>query len=346
MPAGTGMTRTWPLETLPVFQAHPWLWNGHAMTVAAAFLPRPAPRAAPSERRPFHVDGETTVVACCDRAADPHAPALVLLHGLCGSADSGYMVGTAAKGRAAGFHVVRLNMRGCGDTAHLAPTLYHAGLTGDLACVLRELLAVDRPRAIVCVGFSLGGNILLRLAAELGEDAPAELLGIVAVSPPIDLEAAADALERPGMNEFYQRHFIGELRALLCRKANLFPKRYPLDGLDRVRTLRELDDRFTAPFCGFDDARHYYRSTSPLARIPDIRVPTLVISSQDDSLVPAESFDRPELRGNRWVRVLLTDRGGHVGFLARRPSRSADGVDADRWWVENRIVQLARWLVA
>ncbi len=335
-------------ESLPPFLPHPLLRSGHAMTLAGALLPRSwGAFETRVEARVFQVDETTRVIARCSRAEGGGSrPTLVLVHGLCGSALSRYMIGTAQKAHAAGFDTVRLNMRNCGGTEHLTPTVYHAGLTTDLAAVLRELIDVDGRTEIYCAGFSLGGNVLLKMLGELGERAGLLVRGAVAVSAPIDLAACADAIERGGLNGLYQRRFIRSLRTIVQRKHELFPERYSTEGLDSIRSIREFDDRVTAPHSGFGTAENYYRAASALRFIPAIRVPTYMISAADDTMIPAEALSRAEVRGNPFVHTLVTERGGHVAFLARRPARWEGGEDADVWWVENRVVQIVRGLSA
>lgn len=334
-------------EDFPAFDPHPLLRNAHAMTVAGVLAPRRNRFVGVlSEQRLFRTEDHTQVLAWCEWQPEPRAaPTLLLLHGLAGSADSVYVCGTADKAYAVGFNTVRLNIRNCGDTHHLTPTLYHSGLTGDLHAVLTELHERDGLGPIVLAGFSLGGNIILKLLGELASARPDYLFGAVAVSPPIDLATCSAAIEQGGFNEVYQARFLRRLKATLRRKAALFPAIYDLDGIDDLKTLREFDDRYTAPHMGFGNAANYYAQASSLPYIAQIRVPTLIISARDDAFIPAAPLDRAEVRGNPAVSVVVTDHGGHVAFIGRRPAMSAAHVDADRRWAENRIVQFASGLV-
>lgn len=335
-------------DSLPPFDPHPLLRSGHAMTLAGALVPRTwGAFEASVAAREFRVDDVTRVVARCSRVdGDVPRPTLVLIHGLCGSASSRYMIGTAKKAHAAGFDTVRVNMRNCGGTEHLTPTVYHAGLTADLFAVIRELVEVDGRTEIFCAGFSLGGNVLLKMLGELGAGAATYVRGAVAVSAPIDLAACAAAIESGGLNGLYQRRFIRSLRTIVRRKHELFPDRYSTEGLDDIRSIREFDDRVTARYAGFGTADNYYRTASALQFVPSIRVPTYMISAADDTMIPADVLARDEVRGNPFVHALVTARGGHVAFLARRPARWDGGEDADVWWVENRVVQIVRALSA
>ena len=318
------------------YRAPVWLRNGHLMTVFAwgrrrrlTSLPRP-------ELRKFRTEEHTTVVAAChwqpDRAA--HAM-LLLLHGLEGSSDAHYMRGIADKAWRAGMNVVRLNQRNCGGTEHLTPGLYHSGLTADPRAVVNELIEQDGLPAIVLAGYSMGGNVLLRLAGEFGGEAPPQLKGVAAVSPVIDLAACVEAMERR-RNWVYQWNFMRNLRARMLRKAKIFPETFDLTPLSRLRTIRGFDDTYTAPHHGFGDAANYYYQASALRLIDRIRIPTLIISAADDPFVPAVIFDAPEVRNNPAIRVEVLPHGGHCGFIGEC------GPDEDGYWAESAIVDFAR----
>lgn len=259
-------------------------------------------------------------------------PTLVLIHGLEGSSDSVYMLGTAAKAFAAGFNVVRLNLRTCGDTAHLTETVYNAGLSGDAHAVLRELIERDRLANVFIAGFSLGGNICLKLAGELGESAPRALRAVAAISPSIDLSRCADQIEAKE-NWLYQQTFVNSLKKRLRTIKKLYPEIYDLENLARTRTIREFDQRFTCFYGGYKDVEDYYSRASALPLIEKIRVPALVVHAQDDPFVPFESFQNRALAENPFIILLAPARGGHVGFVANASTRE------DRFWAENRIIE-------
>jgi hypothetical protein len=324
----------------PGFRPHPLLADAHLMTLAGA-LPRAGlgPFAVAGEERIFRVDGTTRILARCNWQPRRHAaPTLLLAHGLVGDARAGYMLGTAAKAFAAGFNTVRLNTRNCGGTEQLTRTSYHGGLTADLRAVGAHL-ADEGHRRIHLAGFSLGGNMVLKLAGELGHLAPRWLSGVVAVSPCIDFAAAAESLNRGVLNRIYQQRFVLRLKRILRNRHQLAPLDVGIEGLAAVRTLRELDDRFTSRLAGFRDVDDYYARASALPYMPTIRVPALVVTAVDDPLVPFASFQRPEVTANPAIRVLASQRGGHTSFIARAPSASRIWQDRDRYWAENRIVQ-------
>jgi uncharacterized protein len=320
------------------FVPHPLFAGAHAQTIVSSkHFPRA--RAFREERalyesRLFEVEpGNRVLLKCRWQRERRAAPTLLLLHGLEGSTDSLYVLGTAQKAFARGFNVVGMNMRNCGGTEHLAATLYHSGMTDDIRRVLLEELAGrERLTEVFLAGFSMSGNMVLRLAGDYGRDAPDALKGVAAVSPSIDLDSCASALERRG-NALYRWNFVKHLRNRVRRKVRLSPGAFDTSHLRRVRTIREFDERFTAPHGGYRDASDYYARTSSRAVIGEIRVPTLVIHSEDDPLIPAEPFRDAAVADNPDVLLVLTRRGGHVGFLSDR----AEG--EDRHWAENRVVE-------
>ncbi|MEZ5416894.1 MAG: alpha/beta fold hydrolase [Vicinamibacterales bacterium] len=224
------------------FDPAPLLAGGHRMTLYAWARPRRFPALPAAEVRYFQVAPDTRVLAHChwqaDRAA---APTVLLLHGLEGSSDSHYMRGMAEKAWRRGCNVVRLNQRNCGGTEHLTPGLYHSGLTADPLAVLRELAESDGLSRLAVCGYSLGGNIALKLAGELEPADAARVAAVAAVSPPIELAHCADALERRA-NAAYQWNFLRGLRGRLRRKVALYPDRYSVEALSRVDSVRTFDD--------------------------------------------------------------------------------------------------------
>ncbi len=309
-----------------------WLRNGHLMTIAASFWRRRFPRLPAGVPRLFEVEPGSRVRGECHWQQEPRAhPTLVLLHGLEGSIESGYMRGTAEKAYVTGFNVVRLNQRNCGGTEELTPTLYHSGLSGDIRAVLLELIATDGLPELFAAGFSMGGNLVLKMAGEFGDATPPEIRGFVAVSPAFDLAACADALAEP-QNFIYERHFVTELKRHMRHKAQLYPDRYPIDGMRGIRTVREWDDVITAPFCGFASADDYYARSSALQLVGAIRRPTLILTAKDDPFVPFETFGDAPLGANPNITFVATEHGGHCAFISREQGEG-------RFWAERRIVE-------
>ncbi len=311
-----------------------WLAGGHRMTIYAGLRRRVFPDLPPPEDRLFDVPPDTRLLARCHwqrRPADH--PTLVILHGLEGSADAHYVRGLSDKAWRRGFNIVRLNQRNCGRTEHLSPTLYHSGLSGDPRAVLEELAARDRLPRIGIVGYSLGGNLALKLAGELGDAFPPVLKAVVAVSPAIDLPCCMTAIERRA-NRVYELNFLRGLRERLAEKARLFPDRYDAAGLARIRSIRAFDARFTAPSFGFASAEDYYVRASAGRVVDRIRVPTLILSAADDPFVPPAQFSAPEVAGNPNITTVVTRHGGHCGFVARRDGRRSH----DGYWAEHAAV--------
>ena len=305
------------------------------MTIAATFWPRKFPSLPASVRREFEVEAGTRILAKCHWQPEPRlGPTLVLLHGLEGSSESGYMLGAADKAYRAGFNVLRMNQRNCGGTARLTPTLYNSGLSGDMRAVVNELISRDELPEIFVAGSSMGGNIVLKMAGEFGAEAPAELKGVIGICPAVDLAACADDLTE-WRNYIYSRHFVSSLKRSMRLKSAMYPGRYPLDGLSRVRTVREFDDVITARFCGFRDADDYYYRASALRVIAQICVPTLILTAQDDPFVPFATFGNGNFPMNPNVTVIAPKYGGHCAFISREGGE-------ERFWAEARVVEFCK----
>jgi uncharacterized protein len=302
------------------------------MTLYSWGNPRYFPTLPPPSRRYFDVDADSRVAADCHW--QPRAwehPTLIALHGLNGSSDAHYMRGLAAKAFGRGLNVVRLNQRNCGGTEPLSVGLFHSGLTADAAHVVHELGEIDGLPAIAIAGYSLGGNVALKLAAEYGTHAPRTLRAIAAVSPIIEIADCVRALERPG-NALYQWNFVRDLKRRIRRKERLRSGHFNLERLAAIRTVREFDDAYTAPYFGFRSAEDYYYRASSLRIIDRIALPTLVITAEDDPFVPSQPFYDPKLRGNSHIHLQVCEHGGHCGFVG--PSSGSD----DGYWAENQIV--------
>ncbi len=328
------------IERFPEFVPHPIAGGGHPGTITSALLDPRRRSVPPTPRRwIIAVDEHTSVTALCSWQPERRrAPTMVLVHGLTGDADSGYVRGTAMKAWLRGFNTVRVNVRNCGGTEALTSTLYHVGLSSDLRAVVSRLIDVGLPR-IYCTGFSMGANIVLKMAGEWGDDIPEAVRGLVAVSPPIELAASSKAIDTGFWNGLYQRSFLKELTALVRRKAEAHPGRYDVAALRGVRNLRDFDGRFVAPCFGFADADDYYERASAGRVVAAITVPTLVLHAADDSLVPIDAIAEWQARRPENVRFAITERGGHVAFLGAEPAVGADHRDLDRFWAENRVVE-------
>jgi predicted alpha/beta-fold hydrolase len=323
----------------PPFVPPRWLAGGHAQTIVGGLglaRRRPMPVEADEEVRTFRVEDGIELTALCNWLPEPRGRrTLVAVHGLTGDARSGYMVGLAQEAARAGRNTVRVNLRGAGESEEASPSIYNAGVSGDLLAVLRAL-AEEGFERVTAVGFSLGGNVALKLAGELGSELAELVDGLVAISAPIDLSRCADELDRTPMNRLYQRVFLRDLRAKLRRLHARLPERFPVEGLDAARSMREFDDRFTAPLGGYGDAATYYERCSAARLLRDVAVPALLVQARDDSFIPFDSFEDGAVAANARLRVLATDRGGHNAFYGarRRGERS-------RFWAEGRAVDFA-----
>ena len=262
MPAGKGAvpvladTETRPCGRFTATSAfRPLLRNGHAQTVVARYWPAPLDEARwPTRARLFRTEPDVQVLAHENRHRKRPAKGTILaLHGLTASGNVPYMRRLAQAGLIAGFDVVRLNMRNCGGTEHLAPTLYHSGLTIDLRRVVEQLA----PEPLFLIGYSMGGNVVLKLAGEWGEDAPAHVRGVCGISVPIELGVCARYLGE-SKNRVYEARFLRALRRTVELKQCLIPARFAKFRTGGVRSIYEFDDRITAPAFGFRDADDYY----------------------------------------------------------------------------------------
>lgn len=318
------------------FEPFPFLSNGHLMTIVPAlWLRRLPPVKIPGVDRLFQIKPRVQILARCHFAADAASrPTLIILHGLEGSSDTPYVLGMTHKALDRGMNVVRMNLRNCGDTLHLTPTLYNAGLSEDLIAVATELKERDGLTKIFAAGYSLGGNIVLKAASELGKDGANLFSGIGAVSPALDLELCVQALER-GFNRFYEQRFLFGLKSKVRIKQALFPEIYDISKLNSIRSVRGFDDTYTCVDAGYKDAAEYYEKASALPILHQAQVPILIIASKDDPIVPFVSFESPQLR-NPFIKLLATEHGGHSGFLGGAFEKN--GLIRDRFWAENRIV--------
>jgi predicted alpha/beta-fold hydrolase len=303
------------------------------MTLYSWGDPRRFPRLPPATMRYFDVAPDARVLAHCHWQERPwEHPTILALHGLNGSSDAHYMKGIAGKAFARGMNVVRLNQRNCGDTEHLSAGLYHSGLTADPRFVVDELIAVDGLTSIALAGYSLGGNLALKLAGEYGADAPAAVRAVAAVSPILEISLCVRALERRE-NVLYEWNFVRGLKQRMRRKERVRPGAFDLSLLKRIRTVRDFDEVYTAPYFGFADAEDYYHRASAMRVVDRIRVPTLIITAEDDPFVPSQPFQDRKVTGNPNITLQVCEHGGHCGFIGPR-----NGSEDDGYWAESRIV--------
>ena len=260
---------------------------------------------------------------------------LVIVHGLEGSSESGYVIGTGSKAWCAGMNVVRMNMRNCGNTESLGPSLYNSSMSHDVGVVAQALIAEEGLPRLALAGFSMGGNLVLKLLGEWGENAPPEIAAGIGVSPSMDLAPSADALHDRG-NRVYEMKFLWSLRRRIQRKAALYPGLYDLEYLRGLRSLRDFDDQITARYCGFLDSEDYYTRASASNVVDRIAVPTLILHAADDPFIRILPASREKLLHNPHITYVETRHGGHCAFLAE--ARGYDG----RWAERQAIAFLQR----
>jgi predicted alpha/beta-fold hydrolase len=246
------------------------------------------------------------------------------------------MRGLASKALGAGLNAVLLNQRNCGDTDDLGPGLYHSGLIEDAAFVIRQLADTDGVNRVVVAGYSLGGNLALRLAGTTPPETLPQVKGVCAVSPVLELADCVSALERRS-NIIYHWNFVRHLKRRMRRKNLHYPGRFDLSMLSGIGSVRQFDDVYTAPHFGFGTSANYYQRASAMRVVDRIQVPALVISAEDDPFVPGALFHDPRLTANPHITVVLTKHGGHCGFVEARKGRTDDG-----YWAERSIVKFAR----
>lgn len=299
------------------------------MTLAGNFLRRASSLPA-AEECLFRVDSDTQVMCHCHWQPDAERQAtIIIVHGLEGSSLSQYVIGNADKAWALGMNVVRMNMRTCGGTQGLTPTLYHSGLSGDVGAVLRSVIEQKNLQRVGLVGYSMGGNLVLKLAGDLGADAPEALKAVAAVSPAADLAASADAMHVGG-NRIYEWKFLISLMRTYERKRKLHPDRYK--KVERYPTsIREFDDVITARYCGFAGAQDYYTRAAASRVIDKITVPALIINAADDPFIRLLPETRAKIQANPNITLLETAHGGHCAFLAQ-----PNGDDGR--WAERQIM--------
>jgi predicted alpha/beta-fold hydrolase len=314
------------------FIAAPLLRAAHAQTIAGRLLRR-VPDTVLRRERVELPDGDFVDL---DFAPDPDpgAPLVLLLHGLEGSARRGYALNTYRELAARGLAGVGMNFRSCSGEPNRTARFYHSGDTEDIRFVLKHLSERAPRRALGAIGFSLGGNALVKYLGEEGERARARVQAAVAVSVPFDLGAGARLLDGTRMGRFYTRMFLKTLRGKAEAKRALIAQRCDLDRIVKARSFWEFDDAATAPLHGFAGADDYYARSSSARFVGNVRVPLLVLQSEDDPFLPANAIPRAAMQANRYVTSVITKRGGHVGFIGGSPHHP-------KFWAEE---QAARFL--
>ena len=332
---GTSQTHE---ETLR-FTPRRWLRGGHVQTLASFLIQRRFHVPEPEERLIEVAPGVQVLCHCHWQADRAHALTIIIVHGLEGSSESQYMLGVTEKALAAGMNVIRYNQRNCGGTDALAPVLYHSGLSNDVAAVAHEVIVRDGVSRLALVGFSMGGNIVLKLGGEWGSQAPPQLRAVAVCCPAIDLATSADALHEPA-NRIYETYFLWALHRRMLQKARLFPDHFDVSRLRGIRSLRQFDDKVTAYYCGFTGVDDYYDRASAAHVVDRIVVPTLVLYAANDPFVRITAETRRKIASNQSITFVETSDGGHCAFVGLR--KSGDGRYDDGYWAEREIVSFLR----
>ena len=290
-----------------------WLSGSHVQTLAGKFFRRASHEMLTTERIETP-DGDFLDIDWMPET-DPTMPVVLVLHGLEGHTKRGYMVHTFLALADHGLRAVGMNFRGCSGEVNRAPRFYHSGETEDIALVIERLQERFPTRPLMAIGFSLGGNILLKYLGEQGAKNHAPLSAAVAISVPYDLSAGTDALERGGMASIYVGYFLRSLFAKVRAKREILAGILDLDSVWASKTLREFDEAATAKLHGFAGAEDYYRKCSSKDFIGSIRVSTLLLHSRDDPFLPVAALPVSAIEANPFLTLVRTEGGGHVGFF-------------------------------
>jgi len=323
-----------------------FLRNGHLQTLVGNFLPRkwslPEPESLLVKvQGPVGGYGPSQVLCHCHwQPAEVRKDrmTMVIVHGLEGSSNSQYVLGNTTRALAAGLNVVRMNMRSCGGSDELSPTIYHSGRSQDVAAVVEKITEIHALRKIALVGYSMGGNLVLKYAGEVALNPPAALKAVVGISPLMDLAPSSAALHKP-QNRIYERHFLRSMLMRMERKIALFPAIYSGESLPKIRSMRDFDEYIVARYGNFLNAGDYYTRVASSQYARDFNVPTLIVHSLDDPFIVMLPQTRQELIDNPHVTYIETQHGGHCAFLS--PDAGSDGYWAEKTLLGFLIAQAA-----
>ena len=294
----------------------------------------------PVEAVIYRTEPDVEVLVHSQRPDSPPRGEIILVHGLEGSSAAGYARSMSYAALEAGYATHRFNMRSCGGTENLALTNYHSGQTSDLLHVVQERRQKSN-LPIYLVGFSLGGNVVLKLTGELGDDARGFITAVCGVSTPIDLKACSMALGKRE-NFIYEQRFLSRLRERVRLRHKQAPETYSLEPLKKIRTIYDFDDLYTGPLFGFGDADNYYATQSSKEFLGRIGIPALLVQAKDDPLIPFSVYDHPVFRENPCLTLIAVEHGGHLGFISRRRPRFwLDGLVTN--WLKDQFVESASY---
>ena len=299
---------------VPIFK------NPHLLTIAGNYWHRKVDTLRfPVEEKLFETEPVVQILVHSQRPENPHSQ-LILVHGLEGSSAAGYAQSLAQAALEGGYAVHRFNMRSCGGTeAVCGKTLYHSGQTSDVLALAKDLRK-HNPLPIFLIGFSLGGNVVLKLAGEMGKSASEVIAGVCAVSTPIDLAACVERLKLL-QNRIYANRFLKRLKQRIRLKERLTPGLFDLSRLANLNSVYAFDDTYTAPSFGFGTADNYYATQSAQRFLDSIRIPTLLVQAKDDPLIPFDIYQQPAFATNPHLQLIAPDHGGHLGFISRHKPR-------------------------
>ena len=315
------------------FVPHPLLKNSHLMTLAQQCQYRNHKlKAIPAAVRWFNITSDQKVMGYCHWQTNHRVcPTVILIHGLEGSSSSSYMLGITSKAWKIGFNVIRLNLPGIDETGDIRSTLSDSDFTKDLFCIIRELSDIDEINAIWLVGYSMGGNLVLRMAGEEGHHQKV-LKGIAAVSPTIDPACSIQALENE-KNWIYNTFFVRRLKSRLRKKAKFNPEQMEKPPTYDFNNLSEFVEEYTSIAGRHRNTLEYYEQLGAKQVLDSIHVPTLILTAQDDPLVPFDAISFQNIENNPWITLIATRSGGHCSFI-QTPQKHED-----TYWAENRVVE-------
>ncbi|MBM83803.1 MAG: hypothetical protein CMJ78_24875 [Planctomycetaceae bacterium] len=317
----------------PTFQPHSLIRGGHAQTLAGAFLPWRSKRPTDFETKQHRIelpDGDTIILHDdCPAEWQSGQRCVLMVHGLAGSHESGYMVRISSKLTHEDIRAFRLDLRGCGAGEQLARRPYNAGSNDDVLQAIHRIIELASESPISVVGFSLSGNIVLKMIGQDPENVPSQLDSCMAVNPPIDLARSVETL-KSGFNRFYDKHFVKLLCQAVTQRQQHFDDFELPAGYNNPQTLYEFDDVYTSKMAGYENALDYYSNCRADQFLSKIEIPTLILSAADDPMVPPEIFDGLDLP--KHVTVHIESSGGHLGYIGRK------NIDPDRRWLDWRVV--------
>lgn len=302
-----------------------WLPNSHLQTIWPAVC-RPEIKNLTLERERLELpDGDFIDLDWCGR--DQSGPIVLILHGFEGSIESHYAKGMMLAVKQRGWRGLFMHFRGCSGEPNRLVRGYHSGDTGDVEYVVKSIQEREHQVQLAAVGYSLGGNVLLKWLGETGHENP--LSAAIAISVPFELHKAADRI-RQGFSRFYEWYLVKCARERLLQKFKQVSPPFDVSELSGIDGIRDLDGKYTVPVHGFSSVDQYYAASSSRQYLRLIHVPTLLVHSKDDPFMTEDVIpDKKELSDH--VKLEVTDAGGHVGFVAGTlPWRPL-------YWLEQRV---------